>query len=157
MKLGICCSLPSADVGAERVAAHHDFQRGDAAAGSFLQSVCEITPLRLSAMLQRTCACSSEGNWLMSRSTVEWALWCASVPKTSVAGLGGFERDAHRFEVAHFADQHDVRVFAQGGAQRALETVGVRMNFALVDEAFLFGCTNSIGSSMVMMWSRGKH
>ena len=40
-------------------------------------------------------------------------------------------------KVAHFADQHDVRVFTKGGAQRVGEALGVSMQFALVHHAIL--------------------
>ena len=42
-----------------------------------------------------------------------------------------------RFEVAHFADQNDVRVLAKSGAQRGGEVCGIHFDFALVDEALL--------------------
>ena len=54
-----------------------------------------------------------------------------------VAGLGGLDRDRDRLEVAHLADQHDVRILAQRRAQRVLERVGVRVDLALVDQAAL--------------------
>ena len=38
-----------------------------------------------------------------------------------VAGLGGEQRRLNRFEVAHFADQDDVRVLTQRAAQRLRE------------------------------------
>ena len=38
-----------------------------------------------------------------------------------VAGLGRLDRDRHRLEVAHLADQDDVRILAQRRAQRVLE------------------------------------
>ena len=47
------------------------------------------------------------------------------------------QRDPHGFHIAHFADEDDVRVFAQGRPQRPLETLGVGVDLALVDEALL--------------------
>ena len=70
-----------------------------------------------------------------------------------VAGLGRLDRDRHRLQIAQLADQDDVRILAQRRAQRALnESVCVRTSRWLIRH-FLFGCTNSIGSSIVMMCS----
>ncbi len=52
-----------------------------------------------------------------------------------VAGFGGGERQADGLQVAHFADQHHVRVFAQRRTQRLGEAERVAMHFALVHEA----------------------
>ncbi len=54
-----------------------------------------------------------------------------------VAGLGELERGFHGLEVAHFTDQHDVRVFTQGGAQRHRERLRVGVQLALIDETGL--------------------
>ena len=54
-----------------------------------------------------------------------------------VAGLRRLDGDRHRLEIAHLADEHDVRIFAQRRAQRVLERVGVRAHLALVDQALL--------------------
>ena len=54
-----------------------------------------------------------------------------------VARLGGFERDLHRLQVAHLADEHDVGIFAQRGPQGGLETLRVHADLALIDQAFL--------------------
>src|SRR3984885_10014940 len=54
-----------------------------------------------------------------------------------VTRLGGGEREPDRFQIAHFADEDDIRVFAQRRAQRFGETQGVAMNLALVHQATL--------------------
>src|SRR5437773_6645995 len=54
-----------------------------------------------------------------------------------VPGFGRFERDFDRLEVTHFADEHDVRVFTQGRAQRVPKGFGMGADFPLVHEAFL--------------------
>jgi hypothetical protein len=54
-----------------------------------------------------------------------------------VAGFGRRQRQADGFQVAHFADQDDVRVFAQRRAQGVGEGQRVRPDFALVDQALL--------------------
>ena len=54
-----------------------------------------------------------------------------------MARLGGLDRNRHRLEIAHLADEDDVGILAQRRAQRALERVGVRPDLALVDEALL--------------------
>ena len=56
-----------------------------------------------------------------------------------VAGFRRFQRDFHGFKVAHFADEHDVRVFTEGGAQRGGERTGMAADFAVVDQALLVG------------------
>ena len=52
-----------------------------------------------------------------------------------MARLGELERGFHRLEVAHFADEDDVRIFTESGAERAREALRVGVQFALVDEA----------------------
>ncbi len=54
-----------------------------------------------------------------------------------VAGLGDAERRLDGFEVAHFADEHHVRVLAQGRAQGLGEAARVGADLALVDDAGL--------------------
>src|SRR5208282_301841 len=54
-----------------------------------------------------------------------------------VAGFGDTQRRLDGFQVAHFADQHHVRVFTKSGAQGIGKTLGVRMHFALIDQAVL--------------------
>ena len=52
-----------------------------------------------------------------------------------MAGLGREQRDLGGLEVAHLADEDDVGILAQGGAQRPREAVGVEADLALVDDA----------------------
>jgi hypothetical protein len=54
-----------------------------------------------------------------------------------VAGFGRGQRQADGLEVAHFADQDDVGIFAQRRAQRLAEAQRVAVHFALVDQAAL--------------------
>ena len=54
-----------------------------------------------------------------------------------VPGLRRLDGDRHRLEVAHLADEDDVGVLAQRGAQRVLERRGVEADLALVHEALL--------------------
>ncbi len=54
-----------------------------------------------------------------------------------MAGFGGEQRGGNGFEVAHFADQDDVGILTQSGAQRGGKVRGVNFDFALVDEAAL--------------------
>src|SRR5580658_3871485 len=51
-----------------------------------------------------------------------------------VAGFGCKNGGGNGFQVAHFADQDDVRVLAKCSAQRGGEGRGVHFDFALVDE-----------------------
>ena len=43
-----------------------------------------------------------------------------------VAGFGGEQRRVDGVEVAHLADQDDVRILTQGAAQRAWRTISCR-------------------------------
>ena len=52
-----------------------------------------------------------------------------------VAGLGEGEGGVHALAVAHLAEEDDVGVLAQGGAQGVVEAVGVVADLALGDEA----------------------
>ena len=57
--------------------------------------------------------------------------------KDQMAGLGRGDGDADRLQVAHLADEDDVGVLAQGGAQRVGVALGVAADLALVDDGFL--------------------
>ena len=54
-----------------------------------------------------------------------------------VPRLGRLDGDRDGLQVTHFADEHDVRILAQGGPQSVLEGIGVRVDLALVNEALL--------------------
>jgi len=54
-----------------------------------------------------------------------------------VAGLGRRERRRDRLEVAHLADQDDVRVLAERALERTVEAFGVGPDLALIDVALL--------------------
>src|SRR5439155_710407 len=54
-----------------------------------------------------------------------------------VAGLGDAERRFDRLEIAHLADEHDVRVLAERRAERVAEAVGVAVHLALVHQTVL--------------------
>ena len=57
--------------------------------------------------------------------------------ESKVSGFGNTQRRFNGLQVAHFADQHHVRVFTQGGAQSAGKRLRVRVDFALVHQAAL--------------------
>ena len=73
----------------------------------------------------------------MMRLTVSVASRVCRVEKTRWPGLGGEQRGLDRLVVAHLADQDDVGVLAEGGAQGAGEGVGVDVDLALVDDRLL--------------------
>src|SRR6202167_825360 len=54
--------------------------------------------------------------------------------QNQVAGFGGQDCGGDGFQVAHFADEDDVRVLTKCGAQRGGEGRGVHFHFALIDE-----------------------
>src|SRR5580658_6189665 len=56
--------------------------------------------------------------------------------QNQVAGFGSKNGGGDGFQVAHFADQDDVRVLTKCSAQRGGEGRGVHFHFALIDEAF---------------------
>ena len=60
------------------------------------------------------------GKTSIMRSTVLRALFVCRVPKTSRPGFGRGQRKRDGFEIAHFADEHDVGIFAQ----RRFQSVG---------------------------------
>ena len=56
-----------------------------------------------------------------------------------VAGGGGGDGQFDGFQVAHFADENDVRVFAQRAAQSRRKGFGVDADFAMVHQATFAG------------------
>jgi hypothetical protein len=54
-----------------------------------------------------------------------------------VTGFSRFNRDVNGFQIAHFADEDNVRVFAQGRDQSTLEALSMHMHLALIDEALV--------------------
>ena len=54
-----------------------------------------------------------------------------------VAGGRGGQRQLDRFQIAHFTDEKDVRVFAQRAAQGGGERVRVHADFAMLHQAIL--------------------
>ena len=56
-----------------------------------------------------------------------------------VAGFGDAESGFDGLKVAHFADQHDVGVFAERGTQGAAEALRVLVNLTLIDQTILVG------------------
>ena len=73
----------------------------------------------------------------MTRLMVEDAEFVCKRAESQVAGFSDSQRRFDGFEIAHFADQHHVRIFTECGAQRIAEALGVRMQLALVDHAVL--------------------
>ena len=56
-----------------------------------------------------------------------------------VARFGGVDGRHERFLIAHFADEHDVGVFADGVLHADAEVDHVEADLALVDQALVFG------------------
>ncbi len=137
MKLGICCSLPSRIFAAECIAANENLQRRDASATLLLAQGLRDDALQAFRETATDLGLFVGGE-LIDQS-VHRHVRAVGVQRAEnqMSCLGGFEGDADGFDIAHFADEHDIGIFAQGGPQRALEAVRVGMNFALVDEAFL--------------------
>ncbi len=118
---------------------------------AFLSRSWATTPRKLAASIVRTCDCWSAGNASIMRSTVLRELFVCSVPKTSKPVSAAVSARRDRFQVAHLADEHDVRILAQRRLQPGRETRRVLGHLALGDDALFVLCTNSIGSSTVTM------
>ena len=54
-----------------------------------------------------------------------------------MTGFSRHQGGLDRLMIAHLADKYDVRVLAQGRFQCRLKTLGVRTDFALIDDALL--------------------
>ena len=62
---------------------------------------------------------------------------CVQRRKDEVAGLGGGQRGLDRREVTHLADQDDVRILTQDGAQTLRVGLRVGADLALIDDALV--------------------
>ena len=60
-----------------------------------------------------------------------------------MTGFRGSQSELNGFQVAHFADQNDIGIFTQRGAQRIGERMSVRPQLALVDQTF-FGLVDEL-------------
>ncbi len=102
-----------------------------------LHSVWQTTPCSAPASCVRTCVL------LVRREdvddTVDRLRGVLGVQRREdeVTGLGGGQRDRDRLEVAHLADEDDVRVLPQHVLEGLREGVRVLADLALVDEARL--------------------
>ncbi len=119
----------------------------------FLSSVCATTPLSDSESIVRICSCRSAGNWSMMPVDGGGSGVGVQRAEDQVAGLGGLDGDRDRLQVAHLAHQDDVRVLAQRRAQGAPKPLVCAPTSRWLMRHCLSWWTNSIGSSMVMMWS----
>ena len=100
-------------------------------------SAWQTMPSSTSDSCVRICDCWSAGKMSMMRLIVCAAELVCSVPNVRWPVSAIFSADFDRLEVAHLADEHDVRVLAQRRAQRVREAVGVAVHLALVDQAVL--------------------
>ncbi len=57
--------------------------------------------------------------------------------ENKVASGGRGQRELDRFQVAHFADENDVRVFAQRAAQRVGKGTCMDADFAMLNQTVL--------------------
>src|SRR5439155_15908877 len=60
---------------------------------------------------------------------------CVQSSKNKVAGAGGGDGQLDGLKVAHFAHQHDIRIFAQCAAKRRGKRLGVQAYLAMVYQA----------------------
>ena len=54
-----------------------------------------------------------------------------------VSGFCNSQRRFDGFQISHFSDQHNIRIFTEGCAQSVTKALGVSMQFPLVDHAVL--------------------
>ena len=85
----------------------------------------------------RICACRSDGELIDDAIDGRRRRGRVQRAEHEMAGFRRFDRDRDGLEIAQFADEDDVGIFTQRRPQRVLERVGVRPNFALVDQALL--------------------
>jgi hypothetical protein len=63
--------------------------------------------------------------------------WGVKRSENEVAGCCGSQRQFDGFKIAHFPDENNVRVFAQGTAQSGTERLRVQSDFAMIYQASL--------------------
>jgi len=116
--------------------------------------VCETTARKLSARLVRTWAWESSGKTSMMRSMVLCALWVCRVLKTRcpVSAASRASRMVSRSRIS------PTRMMS-GSSRRAPRRAALKLPVSRPTSRWLMRqpwgwCTNSMGSSMVRMWSR---
>ena len=117
----------------------------------FLHSVCETTPRSTSESTLRTWACSPASNWSMMRSTEEMAVLVCSVAKTRWPVLAVSSASA-TVSGSRISPTSTMSGSSRSTALRARAKLLVWPPISrwLTRHCWL-GCTNSIGSSSVMM------
>ena len=116
-----------------------------------LHNVWAMTPFSDSESITRICACRSAGNWSIIRSTVEAAVVVCRVPKTRCPV------SAVSMAIAMVSRSRSSPTSTiSGSSRRAARSADLKLSVCTwtwrwVMRHFLFSCTNSIGSSMVMM------
>jgi len=110
----------------------------------FLSNDCEITERSDSDSMERTMSFSAAGT---RHDTVDGLGRGTGVQRSEhqMTGLGGGQRETDGFEVAQFANQDHVRIFAQRRAQGVVEAERVAPTSRWLIRQFLLVCTNSIG------------
>ena len=117
-----------------------------------LQSNCATTPRSEAASIVRTCDCWSAGNTSMIRSTVLRALLVCRVPNTSspVSAAVSASEIVSRSRISPTSTMSESSRSA-ARSPSANEGVWIGTSRWVMIERLL-RCTNSIGSSTVMMW-----
>ena len=117
---------------------HHHLVGGDqrprASCGS---RACDSTPMRAVESCVRIWSCCSLGKTSMMRLIGAGGPVGVQRAEDDVAGLGRLDGRVDRLQVAHFADEDDVGVHAQGPADALREVGHVDADLALVDRALL--------------------
>jgi hypothetical protein len=93
------------------------------------------------------------GKRLIRRSIDSGASLRVQRAEDQMAGLRGGQRYAGGFHIAHFTDEDHVRILAKNMFERGGKRGRIDRRFrADSPRASLFACTNSMGSSSVMIW-----
>src|SRR6185312_8379805 len=118
-----------------------------------LSSVCEMTARRLSESMERTISFSAAGNTSTTRSIVFAAELVCSVPKTRcpVSAAVSASRIVSRSRISPTST-------TSGSSRSAERSASEKPRVSRCTSRWLMrqrfdSCTNSIGSSMVMIWS----
>ena len=106
-----------------------------------------------SLSMVRICSCRSAGNWSMMRSTVLGAVLVCRVPNTRCP-VSAVSRAMEMVSRSRISPTSTMSGSSRSAARSACLKLCVCTRISRwFTRHFLLGCTNSIGSSMVMMWS----
>ena len=104
-----------------------------------LSSFWATIPFMLKAIALRRAGCMSCGNKSRIRPIVVDGAGGVDRSEHQVARFGGVDGRHERFLITHFADEHDVGIFADRVLHADFEVDHVQADLALIDQALVFG------------------